>query len=197
MSRIASESTASASLATGGDQKPLPETLTINLTPNAAWSIGTEIDLPSLKDDELALEIEPGDSPCDNIEDDNDVARSQPKQDDEKGASSRTKPGTNITKIKNPESNETNAEQIIVQSSHEVIGRNETMDTVIDSIMPEREIIHEYQDDGIFYEQIGTYEEDNREKEISHNVRGFVNTNDIFSRLVTKKDEIKKNLRLT
>ena len=58
-----------------GVQQPLPETLTINLTPDAAWSIGTEIDLPSLKDDELALGIEPGDILCDNIEDDNDVAR--------------------------------------------------------------------------------------------------------------------------
>ena len=70
-----------------GVQKPLPETLTINLTPNAAWSMGTEINLSSLKDDELALEIELGDSPCDNIEDDNDVARSQPMQDDKKGVS--------------------------------------------------------------------------------------------------------------
>ena len=30
-----------------GEQKPLPETLKINLTPNAAWSVGTEVDLPT------------------------------------------------------------------------------------------------------------------------------------------------------
>ena len=72
-----------------GEQKPMPETVTINLTPNAAWSVGTEVDLPSLKDDNLALGIEPGDIPCDNIEDDDDLAGSQSMKDDEKGASNQ------------------------------------------------------------------------------------------------------------
>ena len=58
--------------------------------------------------------------------------------------------------------------------------------------MSEGKIIHEYLDDVILYERIETYEEDNKEKEINHNIRGFINTNDIFSHLVTKKDEIEK-----
>ena len=70
-----------------GEQKPLPETVTCNLTPNAAWS---------LTDDDLALEIEPGDIPGDGNEDEDDVARSQSMKEEEKGASCRTKitPGT-------------------------------------------------------------------------------------------------------
>ena len=31
-----------------------------------------------------------------------------------------------------------------------------------------------------------------REREINHNVRGFINTNDIFSHLVTQMEEIEK-----
>ena len=69
-----------------GDQKPLPETLLINLTPNAAWSVGTEIDLPTLKDDDLALEIEPGDIPNDNNEDDDKLIESLSVKKDKKGA---------------------------------------------------------------------------------------------------------------
>ena len=45
----------------GEDPKPLPETVRCNLTPNAAWSIGTEVLLPT--DDDLALEIKPCDIP--------------------------------------------------------------------------------------------------------------------------------------
>ena len=97
------------------------------------------------------------------------MAGSQPLEDDEKGASSRTK-----------------GEQIIVQSSHEAIGRNERTDTVIDSVMSEGRITHEYLDDVIFYEQIGTYEEENKEIEINHNVKGFINTDDIFNHLMMK-----------
>ena len=76
------------------------------------------------------------------------MAGSQQLDDNEKGASSRTK-----------------GEQIIVQSSHEAIGRNERINTVIDSVMSEGKIIHEYLDDVIFYEHIGTYEKDNKERE--------------------------------
>ena len=55
-----------------GDRKPLPETVTVNLTPNTAWSLGTgtEVDLPTLKEDDLALKLKPSDIPCDNTEDD-------------------------------------------------------------------------------------------------------------------------------
>ena len=67
-----------------GDQKPLPEKLIINLTPNAAWSVGTEINLPTLKDDDLVLEIEPGDIPNDNNEDDDKVIESLSVRKDKK-----------------------------------------------------------------------------------------------------------------
>ena len=56
-----------------GDRKPLPETVTINLTQNTAWSLGTEVELPTLKEDDLALRLEPGDIPCDSIEDDDET----------------------------------------------------------------------------------------------------------------------------
>ena len=73
---------------------------------------------------------------------------------------------------------------------------------MIDPIISEREILHEYQDDIIFYEQIGRHKEDSKERERNHNIdheqqkfKGFINTNDIFSHLVylvTKTDEIEK-----
>ena len=55
---------------------PLPETLTVNLTINTAWSLGTEVELPTLKEDDLALRFEPGDIPCDNSEDDDKMTGS-------------------------------------------------------------------------------------------------------------------------
>ena len=80
-----------------GDLKPLPETLTINLTKNTAWSVGTEVELPTLKEDDLALRLELGDIPCDNSEDYDETTGSISVKDDENGASCRTKitPGTN------------------------------------------------------------------------------------------------------
>ena len=47
-----------------GDLKPLPETLTINLTKDTAWALGT-FELPTMKKDDLALRLEPGNIPCD------------------------------------------------------------------------------------------------------------------------------------
>lgn len=47
----------------GEEQKLLPETVRCNLTPNAAWSVGTDVLLPALTDDDLALEIKPCDIP--------------------------------------------------------------------------------------------------------------------------------------
>ena len=73
-----------------GDLNPLPETLTVNLTKNTAWSLGTEVELPTLKEDE-ALRFEPGDFPCDNSEDDDETTGSISVKDDENGASGRTK----------------------------------------------------------------------------------------------------------
>ena len=50
-----------------------------------------------MKENDLALRIEPGDIPCDDIEDDDETTRSLSVKDDENGASCRTKitPGTN------------------------------------------------------------------------------------------------------
>ena len=80
-----------------GDLKPLSETITINLTKNTAWSLGTEFELPTLKEDDLALRLELGDIPCDNSEGDDETTGSISVKDDENGASCRTKitPGMN------------------------------------------------------------------------------------------------------
>ena len=50
-----------------------------------------------MKEDDLALRLEPGDIPCDNSEDDDETMGSLSVKDDENGASCRTKitPGTN------------------------------------------------------------------------------------------------------
>ena len=55
-----------------GDRKSLPETVTINLTKNTAWSLGTEFELPTLKEDDLAIRLQLGDIPCDNSEGDDE-----------------------------------------------------------------------------------------------------------------------------
>ena len=57
---------------------------------------------------------------------------------------------------------------------------------MIDSVMSEGNIIHEYLDDIIFYE------EDNKENEMNHNARGFINTNDIFDYLIPKRNVLEK-----
>ena len=108
-----------------GDQKPLPETLVINLTPNAAWSVGTEVNLPTLKDDNLALEIEPGDIPNDNNEDDDELIESLSVRNDKKEA-------TNCIK----------GDQNIVGKNHKAVGRNERIDTVTDSALSEISRLH-------------------------------------------------------
>ena len=74
-----------------------------NLTPSAAWSVGTEVLLPILTDDDLALEIKPCDIPDSknegdiDHEDEDDAAGNQLNEEEKKGASSRIKitPGTN------------------------------------------------------------------------------------------------------
>ena len=52
--------------------------------------------------------------------------------------------------------------------------------------MSEGDIIHEYLDDNIIYEK------DNKENEMNHNARGFINTNDIFNYLVPKRNVVEK-----
>ena len=42
----------------------MPETLTINLTKDTAWALGT-FELPTIKKDELAPRLEPGNIQCD------------------------------------------------------------------------------------------------------------------------------------
>ena len=74
-----------------GDRKPLPDTVTVNLTPNTAWSLGTEIDLPTLKEDDLALKLEPDDIHCDNNEDDDETTGGK-TFDDETGLSGSNPP---------------------------------------------------------------------------------------------------------
>ena len=39
---------------------------------------------------------------------------------------------------------------------------------MMDPTTPKREVLYEFQDDIIFYEQIGTHKEDNKENEINH-----------------------------
>ena len=55
-----------------GDLKPLPETLTINLTKDTAWALGT-FELPTMKKDDLALRLEPGNISCDKIKQEHDT----------------------------------------------------------------------------------------------------------------------------
>ena len=56
-----------------GERKPLPETIIVNITPDTAWSLGTERDLATLKKDDLSLKLEPDDIPCDDNGDDDEI----------------------------------------------------------------------------------------------------------------------------
>ena len=69
-----------------GDEGPLPETLTVNLSKTTAWSLGTEVELKPSEEDE-AIAFEPGD----NCEDNDEATGSTSVKDDENGASCRTK----------------------------------------------------------------------------------------------------------
>ena len=72
-----------------GDQGPLPETLTVNLSKNTAWSLGTEVELRTTEEDE-AITFEQSDV-CGTIDDDDETAGNKSVKDDENGASCRTK----------------------------------------------------------------------------------------------------------
>ena len=72
-----------------GDQGPLPETLTVNLSKNTAWSLGTEVELRTTEEDE-AITFEQSDV-CGTIDDDDETAGNKLVKDDENGASCRTK----------------------------------------------------------------------------------------------------------
>ena len=60
-----------------GEHNPetLPETLVVNLKRNTAWSLGTEVELDTSKEDE-ALRVEPDDIPIESNEDDGETTDS-------------------------------------------------------------------------------------------------------------------------
>ena len=76
-----------------GDLEPLPETLTTNLTKESAWSLGTEVELATMKRDspttekkDLAPEFESNDNQHDNSSN-NDATKDNPGNDDNKNPS--------------------------------------------------------------------------------------------------------------
>ena len=77
-----------------GELGTIPETLTVNLSKNTAWSLGNEVELQTTGEDE-AIMLEPSDV-CDTNDDDDETANKLVK-DDVNGASGRTKitPNTN------------------------------------------------------------------------------------------------------
>ena len=88
-----------------GDLGTIPETLTVNLSKNTAWSLGEEVELSTTEENE-AIMFEQSDV-CGNNDDDDEVANKSVK-DYEHGASGRVKitPNTNegdselLTRIK-------------------------------------------------------------------------------------------------
>ena len=77
-----------------GDLGTIPETLTVNLSKNTAWSLGSEVELRTTEEDE-AIMFEQSDV-CGTNDDDDETANKSVR-DDENGASGRTKitPNTN------------------------------------------------------------------------------------------------------
>ena len=77
-----------------GEKGTIPETLTVNLSKNTAWSLGNEIELSTAEEDE-AIMFEQSET-CDTA-DEEDEAANESVKDDENGASGRTKitPNTN------------------------------------------------------------------------------------------------------
>ena len=45
----------------------------VNITPDTAWSPDTEIDLATVKEDDLSLKLEPDDNPCDDNKEDDEM----------------------------------------------------------------------------------------------------------------------------
>ena len=136
-----------------GEQKPLPETVTCNLTPNAAWS---------LTDDDLALEIEPGDIPGDGNEDEDDVAGSQSMKEEEKGASCRTKimPGTIES--------ETDSELLAkIRLANDILEDDASTEvsTISEDVNEDRELRTSHLSDWLTYE---------RAQEVIHNVQTVI-----------------------
>ena len=72
-------------------------------------------------------------------------------------------------------------DQNTVGSNHEAIGRNERIDNVTESAFSEGDGIQIYLDDII------VYEDENKENEVNHSDRGFINTDDILDYLMPKR----------
>ena len=77
-----------------GEKGTIPETLTVNLSKNTAWSLGNEVELRTTEEDE-AIMFEQSET-CDTADEEDEVANESVK-DDENGASGRIKitPNTN------------------------------------------------------------------------------------------------------
>ena len=105
------------------DQGPLPETLTVNLSKNTAWSLGTEVELCTSKEDE-AMTFEQSDV-CGTIDDDDETTGSKSVKDDENGASCRTK----ITPCPNESDSDSLARIKLANINHE-----EDASTIISTI---------------------------------------------------------------
>ena len=77
-----------------GEKGTIPETLTVNLSKNTAWSLGNEVELRTTEEDE-AIMFEQSET-CDTADEEDEVANESVK-DDENGAPGRVKitPNTN------------------------------------------------------------------------------------------------------
>ena len=71
-----------------GEKGTIPETLTVNLSKNTAWSLGSEIELSTTEENE-AIMFEQGEN-CDTADEEDETADESAK-DDENGASNRVK----------------------------------------------------------------------------------------------------------
>ena len=72
-----------------GDLGTIPETLTVNLSKNTAWSLGEEVELRTTEEDE-AIMFEQSDV-CGTNDDDDETTGNRSVKDYENGASCRTK----------------------------------------------------------------------------------------------------------
>ena len=87
----------------GDNLDAIPESLTVNLSKNTAWSLGKEIELRTTEENE-AIMLEESDI-CDTNDDEDETAGNKSVKDDENGESCRTK----IT----PNTNESDSESLV------------------------------------------------------------------------------------
>ena len=96
-----------------GDKGTIPETLTVNLSKNTAWSLGEEVELRTTEEDEVIM-FEQSDV-CGTNDDDDEVTENKSVKDDESGAAGRTK----ITPNQNESDSESLARIKMANNSHE------------------------------------------------------------------------------